>query len=83
MFDHLLEQSPSRYSDLYYQVAETYLAIGECRKAITFYTSLLSDPVYNHPPIWIKLGRCEKRLHNYHAALMHYQSGFLLFLLIN
>ena len=57
-FTRLRAEKVADYADLYFDVAETLLAVNSHERALAFYEPLLEQAEYNQPAIWLKIGRC-------------------------
>eukprot|EP01125_Pyxidicula_operculata_P021862 TRINITY_DN870_c0_g1_i2.p1 TRINITY_DN870_c0_g1~~TRINITY_DN870_c0_g1_i2.p1 ORF type:complete len:580 (+),score=120.59 TRINITY_DN870_c0_g1_i2:949-2688(+) len=73
-FDILLKfHDVNNYGDLFFNVAETFTAVGMPLAALPFYAKLTLNPEYNKPFIWLKQAQCLKDSHQIDAAISIYE----------
>ncbi|MGH0161267.1 UNVERIFIED_CONTAM: hypothetical protein FKN15_053805 [Acipenser sinensis] len=68
----LMEQSPEEMGDLYLDVAEAFLDIGEYNSALPLLSALVCSERYNLPVVWLRHAECLKALGHMAVAVESY-----------
>eukprot|EP01120_Amphizonella_sp_Union-15-10_P012769 TRINITY_DN5763_c0_g1_i6.p1 TRINITY_DN5763_c0_g1~~TRINITY_DN5763_c0_g1_i6.p1 ORF type:complete len:795 (-),score=154.08 TRINITY_DN5763_c0_g1_i6:183-2567(-) len=72
-FSKVLEQSVETYGDLYYNAAETCVAVSEYALALDFYDKLAMNKTYDTPALWLKQAQCHRLLGNKEESIRLYR----------
>ncbi|KAG2458952.1 TF3C3 factor, partial [Polypterus senegalus] len=72
MLTSLMEMSPEEMGDLYLDVAEAFLEIGEYNLALPLLGSLVCSERYNLPVVWLRHAECLKALGHMEVAAESY-----------
>ncbi|GMF43804.1 unnamed protein product [Phytophthora fragariaefolia] len=76
MFTHLFAQDVEVFGDLYLDVADAYIALGDQdREAAAILQQLLGREEFPVEQIWIKFAECHDRLGIYDVAVEYYEKG--------
>ncbi|KAL8019828.1 putative tetratricopeptide-like helical domain superfamily [Plasmopara halstedii] len=73
MFTHLFAQDVQVFGDLYLDVADAYIALGQDREAAAILQQLLSCPEFSVEQICSKYAACHDRLGIYDVAVEYYK----------
>ena len=71
----LYEQSPVSYGDMYYNVAETYMAVAEYERAVSVFQALLANSDYDRPLVWLRMAKCYRLIGQLSEAVQYYENG--------
>ena len=61
--------------DLYFSVAEAWMAVADYARACSVLQLLLSAEEFNKPAIWIRYARCLKEINRLEESLDYYLQG--------
>uniref|UniRef100_H3HC32 Uncharacterized protein n=1 Tax=Phytophthora ramorum TaxID=164328 RepID=H3HC32_PHYRM len=76
MFTHLFAQDVEVFGDLYLDVADAYIALGDQdREAAAILQQLLGREEFPVEQIWIKFAECHDRLSIYDVAVEYYEKA--------
>ncbi|CAH0479050.1 unnamed protein product [Peronospora belbahrii] len=76
MFSHLFAQDVEVFGDLYLDVADAYIALGDQdREAAAILQQLLGREEFPIEQIWIKFAACHDRLGVYETAVEYYEKA--------
>ncbi|CAI5747511.1 unnamed protein product [Peronospora destructor] len=76
MFTHLFAQDVEVFGDLYLDVADAYIALGDQdREAAAILQQLLGREEFSIEQIWIKFAACHDRLGIYETAVEYYEKA--------
>lgn len=74
MFNHLFAQDVDVFGDLYLDVAEAYIALGDQdERAAEILVPLLGREEFSLEQIWIKYAECHDRLDKFDVAVDYYE----------
>ena len=73
MLQSLINGNLENYSDLYYEVGETYLTLLNYEKALEFFNICATLEIYNTPSVWIRQAHCLRSLAKNNEELVQAQ----------
>ncbi|XP_072285901.1 general transcription factor 3C polypeptide 3 [Pyxicephalus adspersus] len=72
MLTSLMEQNPEEVGDLYLDVAEAFLDVGEYNSALPLLSALVCSEKYNMAVVWLRHADCLKALGHMETAVESY-----------
>jgi len=73
IFEALLQQPVQQYNDLFFSVAETFMALNVPERAVPILELLLNNysSEYDRPVVWMKMAQCYKSMNHLQSAITY------------